>query len=71
MIKVDWTQRETDADRKAKAAVEARESKRAAARRYLAETDWMVTRSIEIGKPIPDDVKAAREEARRLASKEG
>ncbi len=70
MIRVDWTKRETEADRKARAEAEAREAKRAAALSYLAETDWMVTRSIEIGKPIPDDVKAAREEARRLASKE-
>ena len=31
---------------------------------YLISTDWYVTRSIETGKPIPDDIKKLRQEAR-------
>ena len=34
------------------------------ARRYLAETDWYVTRKAETGKAIPDDILTKREEAR-------
>ena len=35
-----------------------------AARKYLAETDWYVTRKAETGKAIPDDVVTKRQEAR-------
>ena len=34
------------------------------ARKYLADTDWYVTRKAETGKAIPDDVVTKREEAR-------
>ena len=34
------------------------------ARKYLAETDWYVTRKTEIGTEIPSDVSAKRQEAR-------
>tara|TARA_B100000085_G_scaffold254500_1_gene253679 strand:- start:388 stop:681 length:294 start_codon:yes stop_codon:yes gene_type:complete len=34
------------------------------ARRYLAETDWYVTRKAETGKAIPDDIVTKRQEAR-------
>ena len=34
------------------------------ARKYLAETDWYVTRKAETGKAIPDDILTKREEAR-------
>ena len=34
------------------------------ARRYLAETDWYVTRKAETGKAIPDDILTKRQEAR-------
>jgi hypothetical protein len=37
----------------------------AEARRYLAETDWMVIRAIDTGKPVPDDVTEARAKARK------
>jgi hypothetical protein len=30
------------------------------ARRHLAETDWYVTRLIETGAPIPEEIRAAR-----------
>jgi hypothetical protein len=33
---------------------------------YLTSTDWYVTRKIETGKDIPDDVIAKRKEAREL-----
>ena len=34
------------------------------ARKYLAETDWYVTRKAETGKDIPDDIATKRQEAR-------
>ena len=34
------------------------------ARKYLADTDWYVTRKAETGKAIPDDVVTKRQEAR-------
>lgn len=43
-------------------------AKRDEARRYLAETDWLVTRQMETGKAIPDDVAEKRAEARKAAS---
>lgn len=42
----------------------ARENAREAARRYLAETDWMVVRAAETGKPVPAEVQAQRTAAR-------
>jgi len=47
---------ERDAAARARAAVEARA--------YLAETDWMVVRAAETGKPVPDRVTQARAAAR-------
>lgn len=40
-------------------------SARAEAAAYLAETDWMVIRAAETGKPVPDDVSTRRAEARK------
>lgn len=37
----------------------------AEARRYLAETDWMVIRAAETGAPVPDEVAARRTAARQ------
>jgi len=34
------------------------------ARKYLADTDWYVTRFYETGVAIPEEVSMAREEAR-------
>ena len=34
------------------------------ARKYLADTDWYVTRKAETGKAIPDDILTKRQEAR-------
>jgi hypothetical protein len=39
-----------------------------AARDYLAQTDWYVTRATETGQPVPDEVRAQRAAARRLIS---
>lgn len=36
----------------------------AEARRYLAETDWYVTRFAETSQPIPEDIAALRQAAR-------
>jgi hypothetical protein len=58
-VKIDWSQLQS---------AEQKEADREAARRYLAETDWYVTRSIETGKPMPPDIAAARDAARQTAS---
>ena len=50
----------------AEAAQRARDA--IAARRFLADTDWMVIRATETGKPMPEDVAAQREQARKVAS---
>ena len=34
------------------------------ARKYLADTDWYVTRKTETGNAIPDDILTKRQEAR-------
>jgi hypothetical protein len=60
-IKVDWSQRVTATARDA-------EDARLRALRYLAETDWLVLRAADGGKPVPEDIRKAREEARRTAS---
>ena len=36
------------------------------AKSYLISTDWYITRFIETGKEIPEDIKLKREEARAL-----
>ena len=64
---IDWGAVRTATD-KAQAAAEAdSQRKRDAAQKYLAETDWMVVRETETGKPIPEDMRAARSEARKAA----
>lgn len=40
----------------------------AEAHAYLRDTDWYVTRQIETGKPIPDEVREKREAARGRVS---
>ncbi len=39
--------------------------RRAEAQRYLAETDWMVIRAVETGKPVAEAVAASRAGARQ------
>jgi len=39
----------------------------AAARSYLHETDWYVTRQAETGTPVPADVAEKRRRARKTA----
>jgi len=58
----------TPADIEAEVQAQAAARARADALAYLASTDWMVTRLAETGKPIPDDVAAKREDARKAAS---
>jgi hypothetical protein len=63
-ITVDWKRRTTAAEREAQASA-------LRARRYLADTDWMVVRAAEPGgKPVPGDVLAARAAARTKISGE-
>jgi hypothetical protein len=49
----------------AERAAAARAQVEAEARAYLAETDWMVIRAAETGKPVPEDVAEARAAARK------
>jgi len=35
---------------------------------YLKDTDWYVTRQVETGKPIPEEVRTARQAAREQLS---
>ena len=59
----------TPADLESEQAAKGRELARGEALSYLRETDWMVTRFAETGKPVPDDVALRREGARKAASK--
>lgn len=47
-----------------------RENAEVAARKYLSDTDWFVTRASETGKPVPSDVLARRASARAVLSGE-
>ena len=58
-VKIDWSRTNR---------AEQAEADREAARRYLAETDWYVTRQIETGKPIPKQIAEKRDAARQAAS---
>ena len=58
----------TPADLQAERDAHAREVARREAQEYLASTDWFVTRLVETGKPVPDDVAAKREAARKAAN---
>jgi hypothetical protein len=55
----------TAADLAAEAETAARARAMAEARAYLAETDWMVIRAAETGKPVPEAVTEARAAARK------
>lgn len=52
----------------ADAAERAAEADRAAARAYLAETDWYAVRLAETGKPVPAAIGEARAAARLTLS---
>jgi len=45
-------------------AILVQEQTNAAARQYLAETDWYAARLIDTGEPIPADIKAERAKRR-------
>lgn len=40
------------------------EKANAEALKYLAETDWLMIRELEIGKPMPEEIKIKRQQAR-------
>lgn len=62
-IPVDWTKRRSAKAREAEDAA-------ARARVYLGQTDWLAVREAETGKPMPEDVRAARAAARKTISGE-
>lgn len=41
-----------------------KDTDRAEAKQYLRDTDWYVTRFVEIGEPVPAEITAARAAAR-------
>ena len=47
---------------------QARARAQAQARATLAATDWLVIRAAETGKPVPEDIRTARAEARTVLS---
>ncbi len=57
----------TAEDKAAEEAAAQAAADRAEALAYLASTDWLVVRQMETGQAIPDDVQAARAEARGKA----
>lgn len=65
-IKINQDQILTAADKASQLAAEAEEAARGQALAYLAETDWHVTRMVETGVAIPNDVSKARAEAREV-----
>ena len=66
--KIDWGAVRTAGDKAAARAERARATECAAARRYLAQTDWYVIRASDTGAPVPEAVRARRVDARRLLS---
>lgn len=52
----------------AKAQADQEAASKSSAAKYLAETDWYVTRFAETGTPIPAGVSTARAEARKALS---
>ena len=47
----------------------AKEAAKAAAKLHLQETDWYITRFVEIAEPVPAEVTASRAEARATLAK--
>ena len=45
------------------------EKANAEALKYLAETDWLMIRELETGKPMPEEIKLKRQEARNKVVK--
>ena len=67
MSKIDFTQVITAEDKVEREEAEKNELQRLKALRYLADTDWYVTRAIETRKAVPKNVSEAREQARKEA----
>tara|TARA_R110002096_G_scaffold136122_14_gene288492 strand:- start:3542 stop:3742 length:201 start_codon:yes stop_codon:yes gene_type:complete len=63
-MKIDLSQLITAEDKAAAAEAEAQAAAQSAARAYLTQTDWYVTRKMETGAEIPAEVSAARDAAR-------
>lgn len=63
-MNIDWSLMKTAEQKAEDAAMAERSANNAKALAFLAETDWYVTRLHETGAAIPEDVKAARAEAR-------
>lgn len=61
---IDFSKMKTAEQKANEAKAEAIEQANREARKYLADTDWYVTRLAETGLAIPEDVVAARAEAR-------
>jgi len=67
---IDWNAVISAADKAAARAMRGRETERALARNYLAETDWYVIRAADTGEPMPAPVRARRIAARQMLSED-
>lgn len=67
---IDWGAVISAEDKAAARAARALDAERAQARRYLADTDWYVIRAADTGAPVPEAVRARRNDARKLLSGE-
>ena len=68
MSNINLSQMITAEAKKQQAAARARTREIAKARASLDATDWYVTRHAETGQAIPENIRAARAKARRMAS---
>lgn len=66
---IDWTQRILASELNIRADRAIADQERSDAMARLAETDWLVVRAIETGKPVPAEISAMRAEARAKAEK--
>lgn len=68
MTRIDFAAAITAQEKALQAEARARDQKRTAARAYLDATDWFVTRFVETGTPVPEDVSLKRSAARLALS---
>lgn len=68
MSRIDFAAAITADEKARQAEALARTRQRTAARAYLDATDWFVTRFVETGKPVPDDISQERGAARQILS---
>jgi formylmethanofuran dehydrogenase subunit E len=63
---IDFSQVITQEDREEKLLQEQEEEARREAIDYLNSTDWYITRFVEVGTPVPEEITNERAKARLL-----